>query len=214
MSEIGRQFNTKEVLGKYRLHGNSVSSVSIVNWRIQSLSAQLAAVAAQRRRQGRGDLQPESPLLERLESARTLEAMLETIRPMLNEREFDHVCGGALVKLLETVVFRNTALEESDIDFARKVLPRMRPRNKRNLSSIATVYRSTYKRLQQAGRPDLAQRLIADLRSWLFVRRIPSSVMQRLPPRLTGWCMGDIPPNQESGLEPASLHGAEPKAAE
>lgn len=56
LEEEGRLFNINDVLGKYRLHGSSVSGSAVKNGRVQSVSAQLAALSARRRRLGQKDL--------------------------------------------------------------------------------------------------------------------------------------------------------------
>ncbi|WP_292899477.1 glycosyltransferase family 2 protein [Nitratireductor sp.] len=56
LEEVGKLKNLPQVLGEYRVHTGSVSGKDAQNGRIQSVSAQLAAISARRRRSEREDI--------------------------------------------------------------------------------------------------------------------------------------------------------------
>src|SRR3954469_226863 len=56
LQERGKLVNLDDVLGDYRFNPTSVSSKSVINGRIQSLSSQLAAISAVRRRSNHSDI--------------------------------------------------------------------------------------------------------------------------------------------------------------
>lgn len=57
LEEVGKLKNLPEVLGEYRVHKGSVSSKDAFNGRLQSVSAQLAALSARRRRSDKPELE-------------------------------------------------------------------------------------------------------------------------------------------------------------
>ncbi|AOX20040.1 glycosyltransferase family 2 protein [Kozakia baliensis] len=78
LSEIGRLYNMPETLGSYRIHSGSISSNSIGHGARLAFCAQLAAISAQRRREGRKDLEFTDELMQavkREESVRGLFAL-------------------------------------------------------------------------------------------------------------------------------------------
>lgn len=56
LEEVGKLKNLAQVLGEYRVHTGSVSGKDAQNGRIQSVSAQLAAISARRRRSKQYDI--------------------------------------------------------------------------------------------------------------------------------------------------------------
>lgn len=136
LSERGRLHNLQVVGGKYRVHGGSISSVSVLSGRIMAVSSQLAALSAMRRRLKLQDLQFGKQALMAYRTAATLEKICEVASMQLTPAEANHLRIAASMKLLELSAYRPFKLEESDYHFIRKSLVHRAKLSKKNRDEV------------------------------------------------------------------------------
>jgi glycosyltransferase involved in cell wall biosynthesis len=117
LQERGKLFNLDDVLGDYRLNPNSVSSTSVINGRIQSLSSQLAAISAVRRRSNHSDITFPRRAIQDYREAVTLSEMVRIAGAQLTADERVHLAIAAAEKLRELATYRPYELEISDCRF-------------------------------------------------------------------------------------------------
>lgn len=122
--ERGKLHNLDDVLGDYRMHGNSISGASIVNGRVMAIGSQLASFSARRRRVGKEDLPFRSSQLAELQKAGSLEAMVAIAAEPLDAAERPLFAEAVAAKLLELASYRPYELERSDCRFVRMVADR------------------------------------------------------------------------------------------
>jgi len=156
LSEDGVTVSASEIMGAYRTHRDSVSVHSIVNTRIQALLSQVAAIAAQRRRSGRGDIVPEPELGEMLRAARTLDSMIEVLGDRLRPDEFRFLRTAGAMKLFEIAFYRPVSLERSDLHFARRALAARPELSSSNLRELSILCRRMWAILREKGEIALA----------------------------------------------------------
>ncbi len=140
LQERGQLVNMPDLLGDYRIHTQSVTSVSVVNGRISALNSQLAGISARRRRTGRADIAfPKAALLD-YQAARTLEGIISLGSRGLDAGETQRLAGTVSAKLLEAAGYRPYELDFEDCAFIRKAMlsamPQMRPANRRSCSQM------------------------------------------------------------------------------
>ena len=131
LQEQGQLANMPDLLGRYRIHGQSVTSVSTLNGRIAAMSSQLAGISALRRRAGRPDLVfPKSALAE-YRQARTLRGIVRLGSRGLDPDEAARLAASTAAKLLELSGYRPYELDAQDGSFVRasimRALPSMTP---------------------------------------------------------------------------------------
>ncbi len=119
LSEIGELRHLPSVVGAYRMHDASVSSVGIRNGRLAAITSQLAALGHLRRRNGQPDIIFSRELSSALLAQPTLTAMVLRAGQGLDEHERKWLNRAVAAHLLELVAFRPYLLEASDIDFVR-----------------------------------------------------------------------------------------------
>ena len=134
LQEQGQLANMPDLLGRYRIHGQSVTSASTLNGRIAAMSSQLAGLSALRRRTGRPDLAfPKSALAE-YKQARTLREIVRLGSCGLDPDEAARLAASASAKLLELSGYRPYELDAEDCSFVRvsimRALPSMTPANR------------------------------------------------------------------------------------
>ena len=117
LQERGRLVNLDDVLGDYRLSANSISSKSIINGRVQSLSSQLAAISAVRRRSDRPDIAFPRDALREYHAAVTLAEMVRIAGANLTGSEKAHLAIATSEKLSQLSTYRPYELELSDCHF-------------------------------------------------------------------------------------------------
>jgi glycosyltransferase involved in cell wall biosynthesis len=117
LQERGKLFNLDDVLGDYRLNPNSVSSTSVINGRIQSLSSQLAAISAVRRRSNHSDITFPRRAIQDYREAVTLSEMVRIAGAQLTADERVHLAIAVAEKLRELATYRPYELEISDCRF-------------------------------------------------------------------------------------------------
>lgn len=134
LQEMGQLTNLSQLFGYYRIHGQSVTSVSTLNGRISAMSSQLAGLSAMRRRSGRPDLTfPKSALTE-YKQAQTLKGIVRAGSRGLDADEAVRLAASTSAKLLELTGYRPYELDGEDCSFIRasimQALPLMTPANR------------------------------------------------------------------------------------
>lgn len=134
LQERGQLANLPQLFGYYRIHGQSVTSVSTLNGRISAMSSQLAGLSAMRRRSGRPDLPfPKSALAE-YKQAQTLKGIVRAGSRGLDADEAVRLAASTSAKLLELTGYRPYELDGEDCSFIRasimQALPLMTPANR------------------------------------------------------------------------------------
>ena len=118
LQEIGKLVNLDDVLGDYRLSPTSISNSSIINGRIQSLSSQLAAISAMRRRSNLPDIVFPRSAIRDYQGAVTLREMTQVAAAQLPADEAAPLCAiAASEKLRQLATYRSYELELSDCHF-------------------------------------------------------------------------------------------------
>jgi len=117
LSAHGRLHNLGEVLGQYRLHGNSISGGSVLEGRIMAVGSRLGALSAMRRRMGKADIVFTAHLRKRLHQAGSLEAMCELVSGLIAADELPGFRLGAAIKLLELAGYRPYEVTLEDCAF-------------------------------------------------------------------------------------------------
>ena len=158
LQEFGRLTNMPDILGDYRFNPNSVSSRSILNGRVQSLSSQLAAISATRRRSGQPDLVFPKYALKQYEAICHISKMVELSRPQLSLPEQRHLCLAVADKLNRLASYRPYDLEISDCRF------------------IASQFRSVATIQSNENRRDIIQRLCGTVAALVVQGRLRAGV--------------------------------------
>ena len=134
LQETGQLANMPDLLGYYRIHGQSVTSASTLNGRIVAMSSQLGGISAMRRRAGRPDIAfPKSALAE-YGHAHTLKGIVRLGSRGLDAEEAARLAVAASAKLLELAAYRPYELDGEDCSFIRasimRALPSMTPQSR------------------------------------------------------------------------------------
>lgn len=136
-----------EVMGKYRLHTDSISAKSVRNGRVQALFSQIAALNSRRREVERKEVAYDPSLGRALAAGDDWDRLFGFHEQALDPLERKHVRLASHLKLLDLARFRAYALEQDDIDRARVAL-------------------SEYPELADAAHEG-AKELIAEAQTWL-----------------------------------------------
>ena len=127
LQETGQLANMPDLLGRYRIHGQSVTSASTLNGRVAAMSSQLAGISAMRRRAGRPDIAfPKSALAEYAQ-ARTLRGIVRLGSRGLDGEEAARLATATSAKILELTGYRPYELDEEDCAFIRASIMRALP---------------------------------------------------------------------------------------
>lgn len=134
LQETGQLTNMPDLLGYYRIHGQSVTSASTLNGRIAAMSSQVCGISAMRRRAARPDIAfPEAALAE-YKQARTLKRIVQLGSRGLDKDEAARLAASTSAKLLELSAYRPYELDAKDCSFIRtsimRALPSMTPGNR------------------------------------------------------------------------------------
>lgn len=151
LSERGRLHNLSVSLGQYRMHTSSISGSSVLNGRIMSISSQLAALSAVRRRTQRKDLEFTPGARDQYRSAKTLQNMYDLAKKDLEPYECDYLRIAAAAKLMELTYYRPYELEYSDCVFIRGALDDMSGLSRANLAEFKWYLSVTAARLLSKG---------------------------------------------------------------
>ncbi len=166
LSKIGSLHIMPEVLGDYRIHPLSISSLSIVSGRRLSAWTQLSALSAQRRRRGLPDIEFDKPLQQLIDSQTEMIDFYRSIEPITREDERSWLFSAMAAKLIELCFYRPYEPSPSDIDYIRNV-PRVDPevRSRRFYEMFSEGILSAGFRMATTGRTGDALRLVPP-RQW------------------------------------------------
>lgn len=117
--ELGGLHSLPFLVGDYRIHAASISSVSVLNGRIAATASQLAALSHLRRKGGRADIPFEASRLEAYKQAETIEAIVVEAARDLDADEQAYLRIAVATKLLELASYRPYQLTAQDYAFIR-----------------------------------------------------------------------------------------------
>ncbi|MEM7060673.1 MAG: glycosyltransferase family 2 protein [Pseudomonadota bacterium] len=115
----------RDVLGKYRLHTDSISSRSVRHGRTQAFFSQIAALNSKRRRAGETELPYTLGLSDALEEAGSWDQLFQLYYGYLTDEEVLWLRAAAPLKLLDLAWWRPHQIESDDIERAAKALARV-----------------------------------------------------------------------------------------
>jgi glycosyltransferase involved in cell wall biosynthesis len=124
LEPLGRLHVLEDVLGEYRIHAGSLTSKSALNARIGAVNAQLAALSSKRRVAGRADLKFETAMLQQMQKAGSLSAIVKVAAQQLDATEREYLEVATAAKILELRVYRNFRFTWPDISFIARMLVR------------------------------------------------------------------------------------------
>jgi glycosyltransferase involved in cell wall biosynthesis len=124
LEPLGRLHVLQDVLGEYRIHSGSLTSKSVMNARIGAVNAQLAALSSKRRAAGRLDLNFEPAILNEMQTAGSLSAIVEIAAQRLDSKEREYLEIATAAKMLELRVYRSFRFTFADIFFITKMILR------------------------------------------------------------------------------------------
>lgn len=182
LAHHGRLANIVEPLGEYRIHAGSVSSVSVVNGRIQAVASQLAALSELRRRRGEADLEFRREDVDMFKAAEGLEAMVDAAvgRYDLSPQEREHLRLASSLKLMEMASYRPYRLQPKDVATLREAI-------RRGFAADLPGKQRTYlrrRRMRTAARL-FRTRAWAELRDFLPATLLPALLVFMAKQRLT-----------------------------
>ena len=120
--ERGRLYNLPDILGKYRIHGNSVTSGTVRNGRIGAVYATLSAVSRQRVLRGASDLLFPADAMNRIKEYESLCQIIGFVSHQLTDSEMQYLQSASAAKLLQNATYRAYSLEKSDSLFIHNQL--------------------------------------------------------------------------------------------
>ena len=115
----------RDVLGKYRLHTDSISTRSVRHGRTQAFFSQITALNAKRRRAGEAELPYTLGIRDALEVADDWDRLFELYYGYLTDEEVLWLRAAAPLKLLDLAWWRPHQIEIADVDRAAKALARV-----------------------------------------------------------------------------------------
>ena len=122
LQERGRLVNLPDLLGYYRIHAASVSSMSILNGRISAVNSQRAGISALRRRAGQPDIAFAKAMLAEYQAAGSLREIIRVGSRDLTPPEALRLQAASCAKLLDLASYRPYELEAEDCVFVRDTL--------------------------------------------------------------------------------------------
>lgn len=170
LQETGEIKSLQEPMGYYRIHEKSVSTHPPVNTRVQAVTAHLSAIAARRRREGRGDLTLEAGLYDKMVGADDFTSILELFSPRLSPEEFHYLHRASIIRLLETLTYRPSAINAGEIRLAYKELHAAAAHRWSGRDSIVEICQRAAHALRKRGDAELARQLTPGLWGWLVMR--------------------------------------------
>ncbi|OYU17629.1 MAG: glycosyl transferase [Rhodobacteraceae bacterium PARR1] len=152
LTALGRLDTLPDILGRYRMHGGSISSASIQHGRQMALWSQLAALSAQRRRAGRPDLPIGATPPNHRPSAATLsDQVAAMVQDMgLTPPEAAWLAQAVAAKVMELAGYRPFELTAEDVAFVARQLAD--GRSDATLPHLAKMRAATAARLLRARR--------------------------------------------------------------
>jgi len=183
LEEAGNIHSIQRPLGYYRVSEKSVSTQRAVNTRIQAIASQLAAIAAQRRRAKRGDIDPDRRLYGKMLKANKFEAILELFRGSLRASEFEYLRVASIIKLIEISTYRLAKVNPHEARLAYRELRAISRRKWSGRDSIYQYCSNAHARLRQRGNFRAARELAPGFRGRLIVGFRLSWLLPLLPSR-------------------------------
>ncbi|GBQ21982.1 glycosyltransferase [Acetobacter estunensis NRIC 0472] len=119
---VGRLHVLPEVLGTYRIHGNSTTSGSKKNMRQSAVWSQLAAISEQRRLNNYADNSFTHDFMTTLSEAENWRDILDRAGQQLTENEKKWLQTACAAKFLELCKMRATSASKEDLIFIRTAL--------------------------------------------------------------------------------------------
>ena len=182
----GRLHNLPDILGEYRIHAASVSSVSIHNGRIAAAYAERAALSFRRRQAKSADLDFPAGAREVLSPLATIEAIVDFAAQPMTPAEREHFRLAVAAKLIQNATYRPYLLELNDCHFIDAATPAL-------LARMPAIERGKFVRerafvlwrLLRAGKKDAARALGVPVTNWplllpIFLRQLRFQLGQRL----------------------------------
>lgn len=127
LQEQGELANMPDLLGYYRVHNQSITSLSTLNGRISAMSSQLSGLSALRRRAGRADIVFPPEALVAYKTANTLKDVVACGGRDLEPDEAVRLAAATSAKMLELSAYRPYELDSADCVFIRESLMRAMP---------------------------------------------------------------------------------------
>lgn len=132
-----------EVLGRYRLHTNSVSARSLRAGRVQAYYSQIAALNTRRRRAGVPELPYAPDLADAMERGDDWHQLFATYADQLDPDEKRHIRAASLLKLLDLASWRRYAPLAEDISAAADALRQIREIDPQNRAEAERLIESS-----------------------------------------------------------------------
>jgi glycosyltransferase involved in cell wall biosynthesis len=183
LEETGDMHCIRTPLGRYRRSEKSISTRLAVNTRIQAIASQLAAIAAQRRRTKRGDIDPKRSLYGKMVKAGDFESMLELFRGTLSAEEFEYLRTASIIKFMEIATYRLSKVNSREARLAYRELQAAAQQKWSGRNSIYYYCRSAYGHLLKRGNRRAARELAPGFRGWLAVACRMPWLLPLLPKR-------------------------------
>lgn len=117
LQERGKLANMPDLLGYYRIHGQSITSMSTLNGRIAAMSSQLCGLSALRRRSGRSDIAFPREAVAEYKVAESLDRIVALGARGLDPDEAVRLAASTAAKMLELSAYRPYELDEADCAF-------------------------------------------------------------------------------------------------
>jgi glycosyltransferase involved in cell wall biosynthesis len=126
LSRQGELGGVDEVVGKYRVHAENISSVKVANGQVQTLMAAVAALSEQRYRKSGYEIEAEELAALDLDGRASWEERAAAIADglALTAWERDYLIAAAVLKLLQNMVFRPYLVPPGDWAFVNDAIRR------------------------------------------------------------------------------------------
>lgn len=148
LQERGKLHNLPFLVGDYRLHAASISSLSVLNGRIAAIASQLAGLSHLRRMAGRRDIEFPPEKLALYKKAQTSEAIVREASRDLDAAETSYLRIALAAKLMELASYRPYKLEPEDYVFIRAEIERAMPTlSQKNRDNVTWLYSRTQAKL-------------------------------------------------------------------
>ena len=147
LQEIGKLHVIPRIMGSYRLSAQSVMSRSLLDGRVSAIGSQLAAVAANRRRTGQGDLNFAKRTAARMAAAGTSAKIFAIGAEGLSADEAAYLRPAFAAKLMELSASRPYQPDREDARFIAEALKgtaaRMHPTNRKSVRRLRGIIAAT-----------------------------------------------------------------------
>lgn len=180
--EKGEIHSIAKVLGYYRTSEKSVSTQLAVNTRIQAIVSQLAAIGAQRRREGRGDFNLNSSLYKKMVKANDFESIIEIFQNSLSASEFQYLRSASIIKFMDIASYRPSKVNTREVNLAYQELYAISRREWSGKNSILYICYRAYHALCKRGYRKLARKLTPSFIGWVIIAMNQSWLSSQLPP--------------------------------